>query len=228
MPNFLEIKKLIEHQIHGEEVFGKNYTPPEGASFDNHGWFGEVHVYDEIIDSIKPNIIIEVGTWKGTSALHMTERMKSHKPDCFTICVDTWLGSYEHRSEPHWRDELKLKNGRPQLYETFLYNVYSKGLADHILPIPLPSDQAARILKPLKIKVPFIYIDAGHDELNVSLDITNYWDLLMPGGVMLGDDYNPEMWPGLTKAVHNFEKVREAEIDGPVKIYDGKWIMVKR
>lgn len=226
MSRVLEIKKEIETTIHGEEIFSTSYSP-EGFSEDLQGWFGHGDVLDEIIDYLKPNFIIEVGTWKGASAIHMLERMKIHNKDCVIICVDTWLGSPEHRMNLKWRDDLKLKNGRPQLYEQFMYNVYSKGHSENVLPIPLPADLAATLLQNFGLLVPVIYIDGAHDEFNVSNDINNYWKLLIPGGVIVGDDYSSD-WPGVVSAVENFYTTNEDDIVGGLQTKGNKWIIQKK
>jgi predicted O-methyltransferase YrrM len=71
-------------------------------------------------------------------------------------------------------------------------------------------------------KADLIYIDADHTFNSVYPDITEFWNLLSPGGVMFGDDYN-DTWPGVKKAVNLFAK----NINKEVQIYDNKWIIKK-
>ncbi|MCW9035903.1 MAG: class I SAM-dependent methyltransferase [Rhodospirillales bacterium] len=221
----LEIKKKLELKIHGEELFDKNYST-NGLSEDLQGWLSSQHVLDTIIDKTKPNFVIEVGSWKGCSAIHMAKKLKEHHSDFAMICIDTWLGSVEHRLAPHLRDSLNLAKGWPQLYQQFLCNVYLNGFGENILPIPLPSDQAAIILKQFNLQVPMIYLDAAHDEENIRLDMENYWGLLAPGGIMVGDDYT-ERWPGIILATNKFAELKAKEIMGQLMVDGNKWVLQK-
>ena len=54
------------------------------------------------------------------------------------------------------------------------------------------------------MRAELIYIDASHDEYHVYGDLVHYWQLLRPGGIMFGDDYGPDFFPGLVRAVDRF------------------------
>ena len=71
-------------------------------------------------------------------------------------------------------------------------------------------------------KADLIYIDADHTFNSVHHDITEFWDLLRPGGVIFGDDYN-DTWPGVKEAVNLFAE----NINKEVHIFDNKWIIKK-
>lgn len=49
-----------------------------------------------------------------------------------------------------------------------------------------------------------IYIDTSHQQNDVYSDMAYYWHTLRPGGVMFGDDYRAEFYPGVAKAVAGF------------------------
>ena len=146
-----------------------------------------------------------MGTWKGASAFYMIERARRHQPDAVIVCVDTWLGSPEHYLTPLWRTQLNLKHGRARVYQQFLANVIHQGLTDCVIPLSMPSVQAAQLLEQLGIRAAMIHIDAAHDAGSVRQDIEAYWPLLVPEGVMVGDDYNPK-WPGVIAAADAFLK----------------------
>lgn len=183
---------------------------------DLQGWCEDPEIFDHIIDTIHPTLIIEVGSWKGTSAHHMVTRAKQHQADATIICIDTWLGSDEHWRHPVWREMLNIKGGRPTLHEQFIANVVHAGLQDHIVPIPLPSRLASMVLSKIsmgekRLQADMIYIDGAHDEASVREDIASYWPLLRPGGVMLGDDC-AEPWDGVIAAVADFRERHKDEI----------------
>ncbi|MBI3444905.1 MAG: class I SAM-dependent methyltransferase [Magnetospirillum sp.] len=187
-------------------------SPYEGLDLaayplDLQGWFEEPEVFDMIIDQVQPHVIIEVGSWKGTSAHHMINRALRYK-DASIICIDTWLGASEHWLNPQWRAMLNIRAGRPTLHEQFMANVVHAGLQNRVTPLPLTSRLASMFLRELNLggepfTAPMIYIDGAHDEASVTEDINSYWPLLSPGGVMLGDDCAPP-WTGVMNAVARF------------------------
>jgi hypothetical protein len=57
-----------------------------------------------------------------------------------------------------------------------------------------------------------IYVDAAHEYDAVKRDLTNYYDLLSPRGLLIGDDYI--YWDGVTRAVNDFAKERKIRVVG--------------
>ena len=94
---------LFEHASPQPTVLGRDLmqvvhhvSPYEGFeasdySLDMQGWLTGEGFLDQIIDQLKPQIIIEVGSWKGASAFYLVERARRHRPDAVIVCVDTWL-----------------------------------------------------------------------------------------------------------------------------------------
>lgn len=188
------------------------------------GWGSTDPIFQSILEQLNPKQIIEVGSWKGLSAIHMARVMKSlGRIDFEILCVDTWLGSYEHwleRDDPHFFASLALVNGYPTLYRQFLTNVVKCGQDDVITPFPLTSGQAAIFLERKGVQADFIYIDAAHDEDGVRADLVAYWPLLREGGVLLGDDYDQ---PPLAAAADKFAK----ETGIPLGTVGNKFLLVK-
>jgi len=162
------------------------------------GWNSRKPVFSELIREIRPTTIIEVGTWLGASAIHMSLQCSKANLNARIWCVDTWLGS-----EEFWYSELKdrdlcLKNGYPQVYFEFLANVVQHGYQNVIIPVPCTSMIGARVLAAQGIQADLIYIDGSHHHDDVAADIRAYLPLLRDGGVMFGDDYE---WKGVRDAV---------------------------
>src|SRR5690349_3453691 len=61
---------------------------------DITGWQSTHPWFAQIIGQVKPERILEVGTWKGASAIHMAQLAKQVNPRAQVLCVDTWLGSH--------------------------------------------------------------------------------------------------------------------------------------
>lgn len=169
-----------------------NYDPYEGLDLlppDLQGWASTSEVFEEVIRKINPRLIVEVGTWKGGSAVHMAKTCLKYYDDFEIVCIDTFLGSYEH-----WLDHKGLlfkniKNGRPSIYEQFLSNVVHNDLQKYITPLPVDSINGHEILSRIGVQADLIYIDAGHDYTSVRLDLSHYSYHLKPGGYLIGDDW---------------------------------------
>lgn len=175
--------------------------------------------FEKLISELRPNLILEVGTYKGKSAIHMANLTKKYQIPAKVVCIDTFLGSAEH----YFCDQdLKKLHGYPTMYYQFLANVMHTNNQDIIVPIPLDSLSEYRILKENGTRADMIFIDAGHFYESISLDIKLYWELLKPGGVLLGDDYSPSNWPDVVRAVHEFFPNDEVHTD------DAKWWVYKK
>lgn len=192
---------------------------------DLHGWASEGPVFNKLIEEIKPELIVEVGTWKGASAVNIARLASANNPEAKVVCVDTWLGSpefWDDKSDPLRYGSMNFKNGYPQVYYTFLNNVVSLGLSDVIIPFPTTSFVASQWFKTKNIKSDLIYIDATHEYEEVKLDIQCWFSVLKDGGVLFGDDYN---WAGVKKAVDE----ARISIKGfcEFREEDGKWLAKK-
>jgi cephalosporin hydroxylase len=201
----------------GKSLFKK--SPYDGFDFaripaDMQGWGSDHRFFAELIGKVRPTTIIEVGTWKGRSAIGMAKLVKKFGLDCEIVCVDTWLGSPEHwlNEQAGWHDALRIHHGLPHLYWVFLANVMHEGCADIITPLPNTSQNAAAILARLKVRAEFCYIDAAHEYAEVLADLRAYWPLLEPGGYLMGDDYIG--WPGVTRAADEFAAEMGCELVG--------------
>ena len=203
------------------------YTDLHILPRDEQGWNGNSIVFRDLINELKPNTIIEVGSWKGQSSINMGLCLKANGIPGKIYCVDTWLGAAEFWNELAHTPErdLLLKNGYPQIFYQFLSNVVHNNLQDIIIPFPNTSLIGAKYLKYNKITSNLIYIDASHEELDVYNDLVAYYDLLQPGGVMFGDDFHA--WPGVYAAVNRF--ARENEFDITIQILESNfWILRKK
>jgi hypothetical protein len=203
MQDFKHITSLIHTESPYQDFKYKEYN------LDLQGWVAKPDFLQNIVKNRKPKLILEVGTFKGKSAILMAETLKALNLDSSgIICIDTWLGgrdcyttteekipawwlknkkAHDYRNEHH--KLLNIKNGYPQIYYQFLANVMLKELQDLITPFPQTSAIAARWLKSHEIKADLIYIDASHDYDDVIQDLSQYFELLSDNGILFGDDY---------------------------------------
>jgi hypothetical protein len=215
-PSHADIMQLI----HGRNVLA-GYEPliPEDIS----GWNSRHDSFDAAIAETRPAVVIDVGVWKGGSTLYLAELLRRHGVAGTVIAVDTFLGSLEH-----WdRDSEAFKtvyrrHGMPLLYDQFLSNVVRHGVAGYVVPLPQTSVTAALLLQRLGIRAGLIHIDASHEYDDVLKDSRVYWDILEPGGYLIGDDYHP-YWPEVIRAADDFA----AEKGVALSAQTPKWIVRK-
>lgn len=194
------------------------YLNPEldHLSEDLQGWGSKRNIFKVLIKELSPQLIIEVGSWKGASAIFMGQFIRELGLSTQIVCVDTWLGSLEHLmkidhpEKAWWYDSLQHKNGFPQIYYQFLKNVISNNLQKYITPFPNTSGTAAKWFLMQSIKADLIYIDASHEEDDVYSDICQYYEILNQDGIIFGDDY---VSFGVAPAVERFARERGLEIE---------------
>ena len=180
--------------------------PPNTYRTDSRGWNSQ-HLYlRSAIDQLRPNVIVEVGVWKGGSCIHMAKHLRDQSIDGVVLAVDTWLGSSEHWLRKTERGEIDYELGYPKLYHTFMSNVLAEKLESFVLPLPLDSINACNVLRAKSIKADIIHIDAGHDYVSVSNDIASWWNILRSPGLLIGDDYvaDGRAWGDVKKAYDDF------------------------
>ena len=212
---------LLRRALHATDPYSDFDPAPFPA--DVQGWGGESPAFKALITEVKPALVIEVGTWKGASAITMAEAARDAGLPTQVLCIDTWLGALEFwndQNDPERYLSLKLKHGYPSVYYQFLANVARRGLQDRITPFPQTSSTAALWLRMQGFGASLIYIDGSHEEEDVYSDLTDYWELLDSGGVLLGDDYS---WAGVRLAANRFAR----EVGGKIEHLHDKWLVRK-
>lgn len=180
-----------------------------------------MHTYAVIVC----HVFAKVGSFVGSGAIHtlaplVTPNITTERQP-FVLCIDTWLGDVNMRLNPVFDKFIRLRNGKPQLYDIFMSNVMANNLQDVIFPLTLPSIVAARLVGHLNWKVDVIYIDSAHEVGETLVELILYYQLLRPGGVLLGDDYTS--FPGVKHDVDMFAAYLGVK---PV-VKDNQWFLVK-
>jgi hypothetical protein len=172
---------------------------------DMQGWNSRHPFLTEGVEA-NPKIILEVGVWKGSSVIHMAQQLKQRQADAVVIAVDTWLGSWEHWFNPEWKSSLKMSNGHPNLYWTFVNNVIAAGVQDYVVPLQLDSHNASEVIHRMSIRPDVIHIDGSHEYRAVLNDLQDWWPILRPSGLLIGDDYDPtgKQWSSVRAAIDDF------------------------
>jgi predicted O-methyltransferase YrrM len=170
----------------------QGFQSPENAPF-----------FDVIFARLRPRSLVELGSWKGTSAIMFAQRMLLYCRAPIIACVDTWTGSLEHWLDAKWRTELNLQWGHPTLYQRFAANVIRADVAKFIKPLPMTTGTALRLLHMMNVKVDAIYVDASNEYRDVLSDLEGAWELLAPSGFIVVDDFYA---PDVQRAVCEFTR----------------------
>lgn len=144
------------------------------------GWNGDSPLFSELIEKVKPTIIIEIGSWKGLSTVTMAKACQSLGLDTKIYCIDTWEGSLEFPLNQELYGEIWSTE---KVFDKFMSNLQHNGVLGMVEPIKSLSKDA---------EVPnaqLIYIDGDHTYEGVYADIVKYWNNLDKGGIIFGDDF---------------------------------------
>lgn len=218
-PSVTMAAKLMELLHSGDVYTGFTDLLPE----DLQGWNSVNPVFPAIVRATKPTVIIDVGVWKGGSTLYLADLLRQYEVDGAIIAVDTFLGSPEHWDHAGpFSQALKKQHGFPLLYRQFLSNVLHGGHGTRVVPLAQSSENAAVILRRIGVRADLIHIDAAHEYEAVRRDLFTYWELLRPGGYLVGDDYTP-VWPEVIRAANDFA----AELGLSSQFSPPKWLVQK-
>jgi SAM-dependent methyltransferase len=209
----------VMRALYGRDVWHA-FVPVRPRAPEVQGWNGRYPVFGRLLDEIPNTTMIDVGVWKGQSTIFVAELMRQRRMDGCIVAVDAFL------AEEHWPADGKLfarhPGGRPNVYETFLDNVFYAGVAELVVPFPAQSIAAARLLAQRGVKAGLIHLDSSRDYAEALRDAEAYWQLLEPGGYLVGDDYGPS-WPGVIKAAGEFA----AKVGLELEIQSPKWLLRK-
>jgi hypothetical protein len=213
------LHSAVMQALHREDVW-LGFTPARPREASIQGWNGMYPPFKRFLAEAPNKIFIDVGVWKGQSTVFVAEFMRESGIDGCVVAVDTFLGSVEHFTNK--RGLFQQIHGRPDLYETFLDNVFYRGLTHLVVPLPQTSTTAAAVLKQRGIRAGVVHIDASHEYEDTLKDAELYWPLIVSGGYLIGDDYH-ESWPGVVRAAQEFSRARGLEL----QIQPPKWILRK-
>jgi cephalosporin hydroxylase len=159
----------------------------------------DMWVYQELIDSIQPGLIIETGTFLGGSALFLADRLEiAGRGHVVTIDIDEHPGRPEH----------------PRL-------TYLTGSS-------VDSEVLAQVRKLIDPEAPVLVIlDSDHSQAHVAAELAAYAPLVTPGSYLIVEDTNvnghpavPDYGPGPFEAVADFLAVDDRfEVDARAERY---------
>lgn len=183
-----------------------------GYSFTTH-WFerNALNVWEQLIPQIRPQKILEIGSFEGASACYLIDKLGPEYP-LEIHCVDSWEGSIEHQArgvdmnstERRFQDNLRLAvAAAPNPVDLVIHKAYS----DSALAKLLASGKAGYF--------DFVYVDGSHQAPDVLYDAVVSFKLLRIGGTMAFDDY---LWSDPSAAGKDPVRMPKPAIDAFVNL----------
>ena len=124
----------------------------------------------------EPLRILEIGSWEGRSTIFFL----SFFPNATITCIDTFGGSEE-------AEHLEILSQNPDLEGRFDRNVAAFGA--RVEKRRGPSQTVLAELLREKRQYDLAYIDGDHHRDAVMADTLKVWPMVVPGGVVIWDDY---------------------------------------
>lgn len=153
------------------------------------GWFNHGFKILELVEQHRPKVCVELGTWQGASAIPVARAIRRWGGTL--TCVDTWGGAVDDPGTP-----------QPWMLLSCVRNMTQAGVSGNIrLIASWTSDAAPWWTEPID----YLYVDADHSYDGVLADLYAWVPHVKPGGLILGDDYGNEMFPGVQDAWDQFE-----------------------
>jgi predicted O-methyltransferase YrrM len=151
--------------------------------FTNDWFVGARPIWDQILKTLRPRRLLEIGSYEGQSACYLIETVgRMHEAELH--CIDTWQGGIEHGAINMAEVERRfLKNtdiAIRQAANSTTLNVH-KARSDFAL--------AQLFVQGYEGFFDFIYIDGSHQAPDVLTDAVLSFRLLRKGGLIAFDDY---------------------------------------
>lgn len=213
VPSDAVVRTLLDRLFGGESPYAG--FPPERtaallrpAAARPRGWGSTGAVFAELMEAVRPAVVVELGAFLGASALHMAAVARNLSLTPAILCVDDFRGWPAFRDRFR-RDVPPPRHGDALLLPQFMANVVAAEGARVVLPLPFSTASALAALCEWGVYADLIEVDAGHDFHSAWADINLAWAVLRPGGVMFGHDYFTSADDrGVRRAVTLFAKVK--------------------
>jgi predicted O-methyltransferase YrrM len=171
---------LVDGQIQRAECALKPHEAACAVSGWVHGWISgaqRTKLFHLAQECPKGQIIVEIGSWKGKSTAILGWGSKAGQK------MLVWAIDPHEATPAYW---IIHNGGEPQSsYPQFAANLNAGGLLDVVMPLTMPSQQAASILRE---PVGVLFIDGDHHY--AALDVTLWASHVVLGGWIALHDIN--------------------------------------
>lgn len=180
----------VSMQLFGVPNIYANYQPPPTQQEGAYATHIQAATLERLLALLgkPPRMGLEVGSYVGHGACVLGAFVKQYNG--LLLCIDTWCGDVNMWLGSAFASTMGKEDGNPDLYHHFMSRIMDAGLQDTVIPLRVSSVVAARMLKVMGYKIDFAYLDSAHEAGETFLEMNLYYDLLRPGGVLLGDDFS--------------------------------------
>ncbi len=181
---------------------------PRADDLNPRADYDRTHI--KYLSDVENITVAEIGVWKGDHARFLQEELDINKMYLIDP-YDAYEDYEEEKSEAErMRDAEKEAHKKLGEYN----NNNNKWIKDY-------SDVA---FGQIPDKLDYVYIDGNHKYKYVKRDVEKYYEMVKPGGVIAGHDFNPS-WPGVIRAVTEFAEDNNIELH--LENCGTDWFMIK-
>jgi predicted O-methyltransferase YrrM len=125
----------------------------------------------------RPADVLEIGSWEGRSALFFL----NYLPQARMVCVDPFTGNAIHRNNPELSEHLSNLEG--------IFDANVAAFADRVEKLKAASSVTLPSLALSGRRFDLAFVDGCHRAADVFSDAALVWPLMLPGAVVIFDDY---------------------------------------
>ena len=193
----------------------KKYFRKTSLKQKNHGDF----LLDEVRKE-KPKIFLEIGVFHGVTARNICELLyRTHKNDFKYIGLDLFVENEENKNEVIPNNTFN--NPLKKIYFKYIkkQNPYSLEAVRDLLKkfeknVHLIQGNSNKVLKKIDMsKIDYVFLDGGHEYNTVKSDLDNCIEVIKKDGTVLCDDYNLGSAPGVKRAIDDFVKKNQLNVE---------------
>jgi Methyltransferase domain len=179
-----------------------DFDAPVRSWRDIPGWFQWRRQQEEAVAHFPhASRFAEVGCYLGRSICSLGEVVRQAGLSAKVVGVDTARGSGREGRADIDAHGPAVDHGGGTFAGLLHRNIIDCGLADVIQLVISDSVAAAELFPDGSFA--WVHIDARHDYASVTADIAAWAPKVKPGGWLSGDDYQPDWWPGVVRAVND-------------------------
>ena len=193
----------------------KKYFRKTSLKQKGHGDF----LLDEVRKE-KPKIFLEIGVFHGVTARNICELLyRTHNNDFKYIGLDLFAENEENKNEVIPNNTFN--NPLKRIYFKYIkkQNPYSLEAVKDLLKkfennVHLIQGNSNNVLKKIDMgKIDYVFLDGGHEYNTVKNDLDNCIEVIKKGGTVLCDDYNLGSAPGVKRAIDDFVKKNQLNVE---------------
>ena len=193
----------------------KKYFRKTSLKQKGHGDFFLAEIRKE-----QPKIFLEIGVFHGVTARNICELLyRTHNNDFKYIGLDLFAENDENKNEVIPNNTFN--NPLKRIYFKYIkkQNPYSLEAVKDLLKkfeknVHLIQGNSNKVLNKMDMsKIDYVFLDGGHEYNTVKDDLDNCIEVIKKGGSVLCDDYNLGSAPGVKRAIDDFVKKNQLNVE---------------